>query len=103
MKAKFNNGVSVDYPSGINSLEECRFFKWEYEDIYQFVVSNFQKLSCSNHITLNDLVSSFDWHKDKKQVMSFAMDIDETIFYQNVRFFNSGVVPYSQDLFQLLD
>ena len=103
MKAKFNNGIIIDYPHSINSLEECRFFNWEYEDIYQFVVSNFLKLSCSNHIGLNELISSFDMHKDKKQVMSFAMDIDETIFYQNVRFFNPGVVPYSQDLFQLLD
>ncbi len=103
MKAKFNNGVIVDYPHNINSLKESRFYNWEYEDIYQFVVSNFQKLSCSNYVSLKELVSSFDRHKCKEQVMSFAMDIDKTIFFQKVLFFNSGVVPYSSDLFQLLD
>ncbi len=103
MKAKFKNGIIVDYPYNIESWEKCRFFNWSEEEICQFVLDNFQRLPISLFSSLQEINSALE-SGDKYRAMTMAMEIDKTTFSLNFRFSNFETsCPYNESHFQLID
>lgn len=106
MRAKFNrNGIIVDNLPCDISLKEPRFYSWTYDEIYEFVMENYQKTTLSLVATKDEIIQVLS-DKRKESVIALAMDIDETNFFLKVRSYDhfSEFKPYKdQTLFQLIE
>lgn len=106
MKAKFNNGVIVDYPCNIKSITESRFYNWDFGELLIFVLENVQKV-CLAPMDTQDIVESIKRNIEepgyKEFLVAYAMSIDQTDFFMFVNAYSHGASLYKEGLFQLID